>query len=100
MLLGFLLTAAGIAGAEDLGVIYSVRVDNLSDHDVVFKLDGAKTCTTYPQGSCIWDIAYGSHTLDAESGGKHYSHDFELSDESDIQVRCKFDGAKFGGDSC
>ncbi len=99
MLLGLLLAAVA-AGADDLGVTYSVRVDNLSEGVVTFKLDGNQACIAQARTSCTWDIAYGSHTLDASAAGKHYSHDFELSDESDIQVRCKFDGTKFSGDSC
>jgi len=100
ILLGFLLTAAGIAGADDLAITYSVRVDNVSDAAVTLKLDGAKPCTAQPQGSCEWDISYGAHTLAAYVGGKRYSHDFELSDESAIQVRCRFDGTRFSGDTC
>ena len=96
-----LFAAALAAGAEaDLDLTYSVKVDNLADADVTFRLDTNKPCLAHSNGSCSWDIGYGSHSLDAETGGKHYRHDFELSDESDIQVRCKFDGAKFSGDSC
>jgi len=99
----FLLIAAGLSGGAigaDLDLTYSVKVENLSVGDVSFRLDGDKPCLAHPQGSCTWDISYGSHSLDAEAGGKHIQHDFELSDESDIQVRCKFDGTKFSGDSC
>ena len=97
-----MLFAAGLAGSAsaDLDITYSVRVDNLAAGDVTFKLDNGKPCLAHTQASCTWDTVYGSHSIDAETGGKHYHHDFELSDESDIQVRCKFDGAKFSGDSC
>ena len=93
-----LSTAAGAVGEMD--VTYRVKVDNLGPAAVLFKLDGANPCTAPPQGSCDWDIAYGSHRLDAYIGGKRYSRDFELSDESDFLVHCTFDGTKFGGDSC
>jgi len=86
--------------AADLNLTYSVRVDNVSDAAITLKLDGDKPCVAQPQGSCEWDIAYGAHTLDAYVGGKHYSHDFELSDESDILVHCRFDGTGFSGDTC
>jgi|SRR5579859_6938244 len=97
----FVLAAclAGTANA-DIELTYSVRVDNMSDATVTLKLDGAKPCVAPPQGSCQWDIVYGAHTLDAYVGGKQYSHNFELSDESDILVRCKFDGTGFSGDTC
>lgn len=95
----FLLSFAG-AAAADLDVTYSVRVDNLSAATVIFKLDDAKPCTAESRASCTWDISYGSHHLDAYAAGKHYSRDFELSDESDIQVRCKFDDKGFVEDSC
>lgn len=101
--IALLLSIAAIAGAacgDDLEVTYSVKVDNLASGDVIFRLDDSKPCLAHTQASCNWDISYGAHSLDAEVGGKHYRHDFELSDQSDIQVRCKFDGAKFGGDSC
>lgn len=91
---------AGAALGADLDLTYRVKVDNLADGDVTFTLDGNKPCLARSQASCSWDIGYGSHFLEAMAGGKHYRHDFELSDESDIQVRCNFDGAKFGGDSC
>lgn len=97
-----MLFAAALAGGAhaDLDITYSVKVDNLTAGDVSFRLDGSKPCLARSQASCTWDIGYGSHSLDAETVGKHYRHDFELSDESDIQVRCKFDGTKFSGDSC
>jgi len=96
-----LFAAALTSGVHaDLNVTYSVRVDNLAAADTTFRLDGGKACLAQADASCSWDIGYGSHSLDAETGGKHYRHDFELSDESDIQVRCKFDGVKFSGDSC
>lgn len=98
-LMMFAAAAAGSVGA-DLDVTYSVKVENLAAVDVTFRLDQGAPCLAHPDASCSWDIGYGSHSLDAETGGKHYRHDFELSDESDIQVRCKFDGAKFSGDSC
>ncbi|HEX2667470.1 MAG TPA: hypothetical protein VHP13_03760 [Gammaproteobacteria bacterium] len=88
------------ATAPELGITYSVRVDNLTAGDVLFKLDGGKSCTARSQASCSWDIDYGSHSLEAYVGGLRYVRDFELSDESDIQVHCKFDGSKFSGDSC
>lgn len=91
---------AGAALGADLDLTYRVKVDNLTGDDVTFMLDGGKACLARPQASCSWDIGYGSHSLEATAGGKHYRHDFELSDESDIQVHCGFDGAKFGGDSC
>jgi hypothetical protein len=96
----FLSVMAAAAAADELGMTYSVKVDNLSEGIVTFKLDGGNACIAQPRTSCTWDIAYGSHTLDALTGGKHYSRDFELSDESDIQVHCRFDGTKFSGDSC
>lgn len=96
----FLVVLTAAAGADEPGMTYSVKVDNLSDGVVTFKLDGGNACIAQPRTSCNWDIAYGSHTLDALTGGKHYTRDFELSDESDILVHCSFDGAKFGGDSC
>jgi|GEM_PF-5651492 len=99
MLVGLFFSAVAAAG-EDLDVTYSVKVDNLSRASVIFKLDDAKPCTAPPQGNCSWDITYGSHRLDAYVSGRRYSRDFELSDESDIQVHCKFDGVKFSGDSC
>ncbi len=96
----FLSVMATVVEADELGMTYSVKVDNLSEGIVTFKLDGGNACIAQPRTSCTWDIAYGSHTLDALTGGKHYTRDFELSDESDIQVHCRFDGAKFSGDSC
>jgi|SRR4051812_30622899 hypothetical protein len=96
----FLAAWAAAAGADELGMTYSVRVDNLSEGVVTFKLDGGNACIAQPRTSCTWDIAYGSHTLDAVTGGKHYTRDFELSDESDILVHCSFDGGKFSGDTC
>lgn len=94
----FLLAAAALA--DEPQVTYSVRVDNLSGVPVTFQLDGTKRCTAPVGGNCIWDIGYGSHTVETDVAGRHVSRDFELSDESDIQVRCKFDGTKFSGDSC
>ena len=96
----FLGVSASVAVADELGMTYSVKVDNLSDAAVTFKLDGAKPCVAQPRNTCSWDIAYGAHTLDAFVGGKHYSRDFELSDESDVQIYCRFDGTKFSGDNC
>jgi len=100
--IAFLVLATGLAGSAraDLDLTYSVKVDNLTPGDVIFRLDDSKPCLAHSQASCSWDIGYGAHTLDAEMAGKHIKHDFELSDESDIQVRCKFDGSKFSGDSC
>ena len=98
LLLSAVLLADG--ASADLDLTYSVKVDNLAAADVTFRLDGNKPCLAHPDASCSWDIGYGSHSLDAELAGRHYKHDFELSDESDIQVRCKFDGARFSGDSC
>lgn len=94
------LVAAASAASSDLDIAYTVKADNLSRVSVIFKLDDAKPCTAQPGGTCSWDIAYGSHRLDAYVGSKRYSRDFELSDESDIQVHCKFDGTSFSGDSC
>jgi len=94
------IALSGLAAGAGLELTYGVRVDNLASGDVRFELDENKACVAHPQGSCSWDIGYGAHSLDAEVGGKHYRHDFELSDESDIQVRCKFDGTWFSGDSC
>ena len=91
---------ASAASADDLAVSYSVRVDNLSAGSVLFKLDDARPCKADSGASCSWDIVYGSHRLDAYAGDKHFSRDFELSDESDILVRCKFDDKGFSGDSC
>src|SRR5579863_2781651 len=88
------------AAAADLDVTYSVRVENLSAAAVLFKLDDAKPCTAESHGSCTWDIVYGSHHIDAYVGDKHYGRDFELSDESDVQVRCNFDATGFVGNSC
>ena len=96
----FLAVAAAAATADELGMTYSVKVDNLSDAAVTFMLDGANACLAQPRNTCSWDIAYGAHTLDAFSGGKHYTRDFELSDESDVQIHCRFDGTKFSGDGC
>jgi len=101
IVLGTLLAGIAVAAvADDLAITYSVKVDNLTGAPVTFTLDGKKACVAQSQASCSWDIDYGSHDLDALAGGKHYNHDFELSDESDIQVHCKFDGARFTGDSC
>ena len=100
LLLTTVAMLAGAAHGADLDLTYSVKVENLTAGDVSFKLDDQKPCVAHSQGSCSWDISYGAHSLDAEAGGRHFKHDFELSDESDIQVRCKFDGAKFSGDSC
>ena len=94
------IAAFTAAAAADVDLSYSVRVDNLTGGDVSFRLDQGKPCLARSQASCSWDISYGAHSLDAEAGGKHYQHDFELSDQSDILVRCTFDGAKFSGDSC
>src|SRR5579871_3555662 len=91
----FVVLFTSTALSADMDITYSVRVDNLTAGDVSFRLDETKACLAHSQSSCSWDISYGSHSLDAESGGRHYRHDFELSDESDIQVRCKFDGTKF-----
>lgn len=96
----FLAVAASAAAADEPGMTYSVKVDNLSDVAVTFRLDGANDCTAQPRATCSWDIAYGSHTLDAFSGGRHYTHDFELSDETELQIHCGFDGNRFSGDSC
>lgn len=98
--LAMFLAVTVAAAADEPGMTYSVKVDNLSEAVVTFKLDGANACVARPSVTCSWDIAYGSHTLEAVAGGKRYTHDFELSDESDVQIHCRFDGAKFGGDSC
>ena len=99
-LLAVVAVVAGVACGAELELTYSVKVENLASGDVNFRLDDGKPCLAHSQGSCSWDISYGAHFLEAEMGGRHFRHDFELSDESDIQVRCRFDGTKFSGDSC
>ncbi|MGE5624107.1 MAG: hypothetical protein ACM3ZT_01010 [Bacillota bacterium] len=100
IMLGLCMVSTAGSAVGDMDLTYRVKVDNLSRISVTFKLDDTRPCTAGPQQTCSWDIPYGSHRLDAYAGDKHYSREFELSDESDIQVHCKFDGTMFSGDSC